>query len=632
MEIEAKFTVTNPETFGRLQAADHIAGLTLGPAKKTHVHDTYLDTTDRAILAAGYACRRREKGQSLLITLKSLGGVEGAIHRREELEISLPSAQPPSKWPDGLLRDWVRQVIGRSRLTTLFELQQARTVRQASAGERLVAELSLDDVLVSIKGKQQTYLELEVELLPDGTEEDLTAIVSCLKDEWDLQAEPRSKFARGLFLLEETLPGGIFLTPQERAACLQIAKGEDEFHGRRAQALLALDEGTFQEEVGQQVGRTSRTIRRWLAAFHVQRLSSFPAHVRHAIAPPLSPTPPPPPEPKKERPKDRLPKNVGLEPDDLMVEAARKTLSFHFQRMLKHEPGTRVGEDIEELHDMRVATRRMRAAFRLFADYLDMKELQPFVKGLRNTGRVLGAVRDLDVFWEKTQHYLDTLPPERQNDLEPLHVVWQAEREKKRAIMLEYLDGAAYREFKESFGEFLEKEGAGALPLFTKRDEPRPRRLSYVVPLLVHQRVAALRAYDGLVQAPSVPLERLHQLRIASKALRYTAEFLEEVLTPEDAAELIKQMKALQDHLGALQDAVVASTLLRDFLTWGTWGRSSDKKVAMPTEPIVAPGVANYLAARQVELKELLDTFPQTWAHFQGSDFTQLVAAALAAL
>ena len=209
--------------------------------------------------------------------------------------------------------------------------------------------------------------------------------------------------------------------------------------------------------------------------------------------------------------------------------------------------------------------------------------------------------------------------------------MWDAERKAKRAEMLEYLDGTAYKEFKEAFGEFLAEERAGALPLFNKKDEPRPHRLRFVVPLLVHQRVAALRAYDGLVQDPRVPLERLHQLRIASKRLRYTIEFFEEVLAP-DAAELIKQIKGLQDHLGDLQDAVVASNLLRDFLTWGTWGRSSDKRVSVPTEPIVAPGVANYLAARQVELKRLLDTFPQTWVQFQGSDFTRLVTAALASL
>jgi CHAD domain-containing protein len=632
MEIEAKFAVTDPKTWQRLKATDQMAGLALAAGETIRVHDTYLDTTGHAILAAGYACRRRQKGESFTITLKGIGGASGAIHRREELEMSLPSLQPPSKWPDGPLRDWVHQVAGGSRLTTLFALEQTRTVRQVRDGDRLVAELSLDDVHVLIKDKEQSYRELEVELLPDGTESDLIAIVASLETGWELQPESRSKFTRGLALLQESQSGGALLTVQERAVCQQIAAGEDEFHGRRARALLALDEGAFQEEVGQLVGRTPRTIRRWLAAFHVQRLNVFPAHILDAVAPPLRAAPEPPPKPPrgKAKPTIKLSKEVGLAPDDLMVEAAHKTLMFHFQRMLQHEAGTRDGEDIEELHDMRVATRRMRAAFRLFADYLDMKQLQPFVKGLQNTGRVLGAVRDLDVFWEKTQHYLDTLPPGRQGDLEPLHKVWDAEREGKRAVMLEYLDGAAYAEFKQTFGEFLEDTQAGALPLFTKRDEPRPHRLRFVAPLLIHQRVAALRAYDGLVQDSNVPLERLHQLRIASKGLRYTIEFLEEVLAPE-ASDLIKMVKGLQDHLGNLQDAVVASNLLRDFLTWGTWGRSS-KKLSVPTEPVVAPGVANYLAVRQVELKELLDTFPQAWSRFQSSDFSGLVAAALAPL
>ena len=48
-----------------------------------------------------------------------------------------------------------------------------------------------------------------------------------------------------------------------------------------------------------------------------------------------------------------------------MAEVARKTLYFQFQRMLYHEPGTRLGQDNEELHDMRVATRRMRGVPRL---------------------------------------------------------------------------------------------------------------------------------------------------------------------------------------------------------------------------------------------------------------------------
>ena len=103
-------------------------------------------------------------------------------------------------------------------------------------------------------------------------------------------------------------------------------------------------------------------------------------------------------------------KAPGVLPDDPMSEAGRKVLRFHFERMLAHEPGTRLGEDIEELHDMRVATRRMRSAFGVFSPYFDPDALQPFFKGLRRTGRALGGVRDLDVFMEKAQRYRNMLP------------------------------------------------------------------------------------------------------------------------------------------------------------------------------------------------------------------------------
>ena len=169
--------------------------------------------------------------------------------------------------------------------------------------------------------------------------------------------------------------------------------------------------------------------------------------------------------------------------------------------------------------------------------------------------------------------------------------------------------------------------------MILEKGEPRPHRLRHVVPVAVHQRLAAVQAYDEWVTGPDVPLGRLHQLRIAAKGLRYTMEYFREVLGPE-AKSAIDEVKKLQDHLGDLQDAVVASNLLRDFLTWGTWGHTQDKGkvLSLPIEPIVAPGVAAYLTARQIELQRLLDTFPQAWAWIQNPEFSQLVAAALAPL
>ena len=764
MEIEAKFVVPTEETCQRLRTVDHLVSFALSAGQVKQMHDTYLDTPDRLILAAGYACRMREQDEDVLITLKGLRGAEGAVHRREELEVSLLVAQPavPQQWPASPVRDKVLQLIGEAVLTPLFDLRQNRIFRQVCQNERLVAELSLDEVHLAAGSGEQILLEVEIELQPQGTEDDLAAIVTCLRDEWGLEPEPLSKFERGLTFVEEatlgdTQPEAEELSqpwpletlfdqygvdrmhartvadhalalfdhllpthglPLERRPLLEVAAlvhnvgletdparhhivgrdillahppaGLDDaqrlivalttfLHRKRItpKKLDKLAEGPFADlleptraealalaalvrvadgldyaqtgssrlgQVRRREGAIEFEVLGPAAAVDAARAQAksdlwrllFGTELQFTAAEPavtgatdLGPVPEEPAEPEP----PSLPTGPGLEADDSMAEAARKTFLFHLQRMAYHEPGTRLGEDIEELHDMRVATRRMRAALDVFGDYLDLDHMSPFIKGLRRTGRALGRVRDLDVFWEKTQRYLDTLPPERQSELDPLRVVWDAERKGARKRMLTYLDSDRYQRFKEGFGEFLQAPGAGALPVLSQQGEPLPHRLRHVVPVAIYQRLAAVRAYDEWMTGPDVPLERLHQLRIAAKGLRYTVEYFQEVLEPE-AKALINEVKALQNHLGDLQDAVVASNLLRDFLTWGTWGEAQGKKkrTARLGESIIAPGVAAYLTARQTELQHLVETFPQVWTRFQDPEFSQLVASIVADL
>ncbi|RME48904.1 MAG: CHAD domain-containing protein, partial [Caldilineae bacterium] len=318
----------------------------------------------------------------------------------------------------------------------------------------------------------------------------------------------------------------------------------------------------------------------------------------------------------------------GLTPDDPMPEAARKILRFHFLRMVHHEAGTRQGEDIEALHDMRVATRRMRAALQVFDDYLDRKKFRPFRKGLRRTARALGKVRDLDVFWEKTQHFLENAPEGTTLNLEPLRQVWAAEHEANRRKLLAYLDSPAYQNFKTRFDDFLQEPDAFALSPFSAEGLPRPYRLRHVAPAALYRRWAAVQAYDEWIARADLSLDQLHRLRIECKQLRYALEFFREVLGPE-AKSLIKDIKALQNHLGDLQDAVVASGFLRNVLAWGTWTPPKGGAPPPPLDTLDIGGVALYLNARQQELRRLLETFPQTWQNLQQRHFGRRLAEAV---
>ena len=215
MEIEAKFVLPDLATYARLQAIEQLAGFALSAGEAKRVHDTYLDTADDAILTAGYTCRARKRSDGTLITVKSVKRAEGAVHRREEMETELPAdarlAEWPGtaylQWPDSPVRAWLLERIGDKPLARLFELGQTRAVRRVSLGDRPVAELSLDDVRLTLGNREQTYAVVEVELAPQGTEDDLAALVTSLQDEWGLEPDPRSKFERGLAFLARTQAG-----------------------------------------------------------------------------------------------------------------------------------------------------------------------------------------------------------------------------------------------------------------------------------------------------------------------------------------------------------------------------------------------------------------------------------------
>ena len=128
------------------------------------------------------------------------------------------------------------------------------------------------------------------------------------------------------------------------------------------------------------------------------------------------------------------------------------------------------------------------------------------------------------------------------------------------------------------------------------------------------------------------PLSRFHELRIATKGLRYTLEFFQEVLGPE-SKPLIETTKVVQDHLGDLQDAVVTCDVLLGFLGSGTWGPPRPtKKEARSPFPVNAPGVAAYLAVKQTEIETLMGTFGPVWDEIRSSKFSRPLAKLLGAL
>lgn len=443
-------------------------------------------------------------------------------------------------------------------------------------------------------------------------------------------------------------PERIALTGEERAALERIVAIGNRYAIRRARLLLMSASGLGAAEIAEQLALSQRRVRYWQRAFSRRRLGVFserllarvqalssgaqdqvgetgeiganPLNIETAVAPPAkveAARAPVAPGVVQPRCPLRLDKTPGVGPGDPMSEAGRKVLCFHFERMLQHEPGARLGEDIEALHDMRVTTRRMRAAFDVFGEFYKARVLKKHLKGLRAAGRALGAVRDLDVFMEKVARYQASLPETGRGGLEPLLEAWAARRERARAALIAHLDSEAFARFVEDFADFLATPGAGA--------KDAGALVRHVAPRLIYSCLEAVRRYETVIDTASV--ETLHALRIAFKRFRYTLEFFEEVLGPE-AREVIEAVKVVQDHLGDLNDAHVAEGILREFAA-DYEQRQAGVQIAQRRS---IDRVIQYMADRAAEKHRLMVTFPEAWAHFTRAEVRRALAAAVAIL
>jgi CHAD domain-containing protein len=432
------------------------------------------------------------------------------------------------------------------------------------------------------------------------------------------------------------------LTTEQTALLEQIAQTTPlETLRRRARLLLLYGAGEQTRAVAAAVGLSSSQTRRWKHAFLQHGLTIFPAlseaassPAPAALLPPIGslngfedasavasaalqtslselPYPQPMPAP-------------GVLSGDTLAEAGRKVLLYNFAAMLSHEVGTRQGLDPEELHDMRVATRRMRAAFDVFGPAFGPRQVKRHLKQLRRLGRTLGAARDLDVLVENLRRDLAQLPESAQAGLLPLLNAWEADRQAAHAALHIYLDSESYQTFKRTYNLFLQPAASPAQPA----DQPPTGPVQHVrehAPVLIYTRLAAVRAYATIL--PNASLEQLHALRIEFKRLRYTIEYFQEALGPE-AKTVINELKKLQDHLGELHDAAVTCELIQTFLEH--W-EQQQPSLAIPARQS-PEGLVTYLAAQYARRHQLMADFPAAWERFNRPEVLQALAASIAGL
>jgi triphosphatase len=292
-------------------------------------------------------------------------------------------------------------------------------------------------------------------------------------------------------------------------------------------------------------------------------------------------------------------------------EVAYAVMRGQFSIFLRHEPGTRIGEDPEELHDMRVASRRTRAAMQVFKDALPVrsKKLRDELKWIAG---VLGEVRDLDVQLEQLEEWVSGAAPEDREPLGELRGVLEERRKKARRAMLRALDSRRYANFVESYSAFL-KRGP------TKRSTYARKPAREVGPDLVKKRYRKFRKAGDVIERDS-PAGEYHELRKRGKRLRYALEFFSKIYG-KPANDLTKSLKSLQDVLGDHQDAEVAMSQLRELALPAKKRRGGG---VSPQTVFVMGGISRRYEMLAARLRE---EFPGAYSEIKGKRWKRLKKA-----
>jgi CHAD domain-containing protein len=286
-----------------------------------------------------------------------------------------------------------------------------------------------------------------------------------------------------------------------------------------------------------------------------------------------------------------------------VAEAGRLMMAQQLAKILIYERQVRAGADMIAVHEMRKAIRRTFTSFKLFGPYFKRGKIKAYRRGLRRIMRRLGRSRDLAVFRLK----LDSYNESAEWPLEDLSAYWQSQQTLGDDTLMRYLDKPKQQAFLETYRSFTETPALGAL---TTVDPWVSDKIGHLAPVLIYQRVAAVRAFDDHLQSATV--EQLHRLRIQFKELRYTLQFFEPLLNPEIQAVLLR-LKQSQEHLGDLNDATVALRFLSEV-------------------PGLEISVGRYRSFQQDEQQRLVHTFLPVWQGFDQPAWRQTLAMTMAAL
>ena len=232
----------------------------------------------------------------------------------------------------------------------------------------------------------------------------------------------------------------------------------------------------------------------------------------------------------------------------------RAALGASVARLVRHDARVRVGDDPEDVHQARVATRRMRSDLKTFAPLMERASTDRARADLAWLGALLGPVRDVDVLRALLEARSAALPEE---DRPVARQLLEALADRRASAYGELLSGMRSTRYVRLLDRLVDTASARSITRGTSK-----LRGSDVLPALVKHPWKRLRR--AVRDAGSTPSDaELHDIRIRAKRARYATEAVTPVVGGR-ARQLARRLRDLQDVLGAHHDSVVARQWLHE--------------------------------------------------------------------
>lgn len=254
--------------------------------------------------------------------------------------------------------------------------------------------------------------------------------------------------------------------------------------------------------------------------------------------------------------KKRLP---GMNPEDPICRYGAGVLTRHLLAMQAEVEGVRAAVDVEYVHRMRVASRRLRTALPLFSACLPQKRVKEWEKHIQRVTRALGAARDTDVHLEVLKDYY-------------LHLTDPADKPGVRRLILRQRQ-LRVRLQRGVLIALDELQTSGTIPDLLARVEPLASdegdpTTSDALYRLAQRAVMAdledMLEYEPYLFQPE-RVKELHAMRISAKHLRYSMEIFAPIY-PDELKGTLQIMRKLQTALGEIHDDDVWMVTLPEFM------------------------------------------------------------------